>query len=53
LYGVERDEEAQQHATNQHDDEQWKRAHLLLAVPEGKPELNLLSVDQDKVLEGV
>jgi len=51
LYGVERDEEAQQLATNRHE---WKRAHLLpLAVPEGKPELNVLSVDQDEVLEGV
>ena len=51
LYGVERDEEAQQLATNRNE---WKRAHLLpLAVPEGKPELNVLSVDQDEVLEGV
>ena len=51
LYGVGRDEEAQQLATNRNE---WKRAHLLpLAVPEGKPELNVLSVDQDEVLEGV
>ena len=51
LYGVERDEEAQQLVSNR---DKWKRAHLLpLAVPEGKPELNVLSVDQDEVLEGV
>jgi len=51
LYGVERDDEAQALATNRDD---WKRAHLFpLAVPEGTPELSVLSVDQDEVLEGV
>lgn len=51
LYGVERDEEAEGLIANRQD---WKRAHLYpLAVPEGKPELSVLSVDEDEVLEGV
>ncbi len=51
LYGVDCDEEAKNLVSNR---EAWKRAHLFpIAVPEGKPELSALSVDQDEVLEGV
>lgn len=51
LYGVDLDDEAQTLAANRDD---WDRAHLFpLSVPEGKPELSVLSVDQDQVLEGV
>lgn len=51
LYGIDRDDEANELATNR---DEWKRAHLFpLAVPEGKPQLSVLSVDQDEVLEGV
>lgn len=51
LYGVELDNDTKYLRENR---QSWKRAHLLpLSVPEGKPELSTLSVDQDEVLEAV
>eukprot|EP00554_Chaetoceros_debilis_P007673 CAMPEP_0194076308 /NCGR_PEP_ID=MMETSP0149-20130528/3126_1 /TAXON_ID=122233 /ORGANISM="Chaetoceros debilis, Strain MM31A-1" /LENGTH=725 /DNA_ID=CAMNT_0038757017 /DNA_START=109 /DNA_END=2286 /DNA_ORIENTATION=+ len=51
LYGVDRDEEAEELVTNR---DKWSRAHLFpLAVPEGQPELSVLSVDADEVVEAV
>jgi hypothetical protein len=51
LYGVDKDEHAQQLATNR---DEWKKAHLLpIIVPTGTPELSTLEQGQDAVLEAV
>jgi len=51
LYGVEKDDEAESYIQNR---DEWKKAHLLpVSVPPGTPELSVLSVETDEVLEAV
>jgi hypothetical protein len=51
LYGVDRDEETRQLATNR---DQWRKAHLLpLKVPLGTPELHTLEQERREVSEAV
>jgi hypothetical protein len=51
LYGVDRDDETEQLAT---DRQHWKKAHILpLKVPLGTPELATLEQDRDEVLKAV